>query len=63
MMTKTYYFPCNQIGRYILNCVIERVGCSIGNIRKVADTMAVPITARVSDTTTIERILKTYDLL
>ena len=49
METRTYYFPSNRIGRYILNYLIERIGCSIGDIRKVADTIAVPITVQKKD--------------
>lgn len=63
METRTYYFPRNQIGRHILNYLIERVGCSIGEIRRVKDTLAVPITVEKRDITKIERILQMYDLL
>ena len=63
METRTYYFPANRIGRYILNYLIERVGCSIGDIRKVADNIAVPITTQKRDVTKVERILQMYDLM
>lgn len=63
METRTYYFPANRIGRYILNYLIERVGCSIGDIRKVADNIAVPITTQKRDITKVERILQMYDLM
>ena len=63
METRTYYFPANRIGRYILNYLIERVGCSVGEIRKVADSLAVPITTQKRDITKIERILQMYDLI
>lgn len=63
METRTYYFPSNRIGRYILNYLIERVGCSIGEIRKVADSLAVPITTPTRDIVKVERILQMYDLL
>ena len=53
METRTYYFPRNQFGRYILNYLIERVGCSIGDIRKVSDTIAVPITVAKRDLTKV----------
>ena len=61
--TRTYYFPSNRIGRYILNYLIERVGCSIGEIHKVADTLAVPITTPKRDVVKVERILQMYDLM
>lgn len=63
METRTYYFPANRIGRYILNYLIERVGCSIGEIRKVADNIAVPITTQKRDIIKVERILQMYDLM
>lgn len=63
METRTYYFPANRIGRYILNYLIERVGCSIGDIRKVAETIAVPITVQKKDVVKVERILQMYDLI
>ena len=63
METRTYYFPSNRIGRYILNYLIERVGCSVGDIRKVAGTLAVPITIQKKDVVKVERILQMYDLI
>ena len=63
METRTYYFPSNRIGRYILNYLIERVGCSVGEIRKVSDTIAVPITVAKRDIVKVERILQMYDLI
>lgn len=63
METRTYYFPANRIGRYILNYLIERVGCAVGDIRKVSDTLAVPITVQKRDITKVERILQMYNLM
>lgn len=63
METRTYYFPSNRIGRYILNYLIERIGCSIGEIHKVADSIAVPITTTKRDIIKVERILQMYDLM
>ena len=63
MITLTYYFPRNQIGRHILNSLVERVGCSIGEIRRVNDTLAVPITMRQTDAYKIKHILQMYDLI
>ena len=63
METRTIYVPANQIGRYILNYMIERIGCSVGDIRKVSDTLAVPITVPKRDVVKVERILQMYDLL
>lgn len=63
METRTYYFPSNRIGRYILNYLIARVGCSIGEIHRVSNTLAVPITVLKRDVVKIERILQMYDLM
>lgn len=63
METRTYYFPCNQIGKHILNYLIERVGCSVGEIKKVADNLAVPITMPKRNIIKVERILQMYDLM
>ena len=63
MVERTYYFPANRIGRYILNYLIERVGCPIGDIRRVADNLAVPITVVQKDVVKVEKILQMYDLM
>lgn len=63
METRTYYFPSNQIGRYILNYLVERISCSIGNIYKVAGALAVPITVSKKDILKVEHILQMYDLI
>ena len=63
MIERTYYFPANRIGRYILNYIIDRIGCSIGDIYKVAGNIAVPITMQKHDVSKVERILQMYDLL
>lgn len=63
METRTFYFPANHFGRNVLNYVWEHVSCSIGNTRKVADNIAVPITTVPKEIIKVERILKTYNLL
>ena len=63
METRTYYFPANRIGHHILNYLVARVGCSIGDIRRVAEHLAVPITVQKKDITKVERILQMYDLM
>lgn len=63
METRTYYFPCNEFGRHILNHLISHIACSIGAINKVSDTLAVSITVVKRDVTKIERILQIYDLM
>ena len=63
METRTYYVPANRVGRHILNYLIDHVGCSVGNIRRVADSLAVVITTNKRDVIKVERILQMYDLI
>jgi hypothetical protein len=62
MITRTIYIPANQIGRYILNYIVDNIPCSIGTLRRVVDTLAVVITVTPNGVTKLERILKMYDL-
>lgn len=63
METRTYYVPANSIGRYVLNHLVDNIGCSIGDIHKVADTLAIVITTPKRDIIKVERILQMYDLI
>lgn len=65
MTTRTYYLPNNRVSLHIINFMVERIGCSIGDmkINRQADTIRVPVTCNDNDATKIERILKTYDML
>lgn len=65
MVTRIYYMPKNRISIYIMNNIIDRVGCSIGDIRvqKASDTIRVPITCNPQDVRRVEKILKFYDIL
>lgn len=64
MTTRTYYVPRNQIGRYVINTVVERVGCSIGDITpSLIGVMRFTITCNEKDIPTVERILKNYNLM
>lgn len=63
MVTRTYYFPRNQLGRYILNYLIEHIGCSVGKFGHVADTFSVVITVSQRDITKVEHILEMYGLM
>lgn len=65
MTTRTYYLPKNRISIHVLNYMIKRVGCSIGDIKpmKAADTIKVPITCNDKDVEKIERILTRYDMM
>lgn len=65
MITRTYYLPKNRISLHVLNYMVERVGCSIGDIKamKSADMLKVPITCNDNDIQKIERILMRYDMM
>lgn len=63
METRTYYVPANHIGRHLLNYLVDKVGCSIGSIRKVDQTLAVAVTTTKRDIIKVERILQMYDLM
>ena len=62
MVTRTYYFPKNQIGRCLINQIVERVGCAIGEIRRVNETIVVPMTFAAKDEPKIIKILERYDI-
>lgn len=65
MITRVYYVPRNQIGRQIMNIVIERVGCSVGDfkVNRQSDTIRFVVTCRAQDVPKIEKILAFYDVL
>lgn len=65
MITRTYYLPKNRVSIHVLNYMVERIGCSIGDIKpmKTADTLRVPITCNDKDIEKIERILTRYDMM
>ena len=65
MTTRTYYLPKNRIAIHVINYMVSKVGCSIGELKvnRQADTIRVPITCNDTDVSKIERILKTYDML
>ena len=63
MTTRTYYLPKNRIALYLINYMIERVGCSIGDIKKIENAIRVPITCNDCDVQKIEHILNCYGLI
>lgn len=62
MTTRSYYVPHNQIGHYIINTVIDKVSCSIGDIVPYTflGVMRFTITCRDKDIPTVERIIEQY---
>ena len=63
MTTRTYYMPKNRISVHVINTLVERIGCSIGDIKLVNDTMRVPITCNDVDVKRVERILSIYNMI
>lgn len=65
MTTRTYYLPKNRISLHIINFMVSKVGCSIGELKvsQKADTIRVPVTCNDVDVKKIERILKVYGLV
>lgn len=65
MTTRTYYMPRNRISLYIISNIIDKIGCSIGDIKvqQISNTIRVPITCNDNDIPRVEKILKRYDIL
>ena len=65
MTTRTYYMPKNRISIHVLNYIVSRVGCSIGDIKpmKTTDALRVPVTCNDKDVQKIERILAIYGMI
>ena len=65
MTTRTYYLPKNRISLHVINLVINKVGCSIGELRvnQKNNIIRVPITCNDNDIPKIENILKRYDMI
>lgn len=65
MTTRTYYLPKNRVSIHVINYIVSKVGCSIGELKicQKADTIRVPITCNDTDVLKIERILKRYGMM
>ena len=65
MTTRTYYLPKNRISLHVINLVVNKVGCSIGELRvnQKNNIIRVPITCNDNDIPKIEKILKRYDMM
>jgi len=64
MTTRTYYLPKNRFALYVLNKIVDKVGCSIGDIKVMQyDAIRVPLTCNEKDIGVVEKILKTFDML
>lgn len=65
MTTRTYYLPKNRISMHLINYMVSKVGCSIGELKvsQKADTIRVPVTCNDADVPRIERILERYGMI
>ncbi len=65
MTTRTYYLPKNRIAIHVINHIVSKVGCSIGELKvnRQTDTIRVPVSCNDVDVAKIERILKIYDMI
>lgn len=65
MTTRTYYLPKNRVSVHLINYMVSKVGCSIGELKvcQKADTIRVPVTCNDADVVKIEQILKRYGMM
>ena len=64
MTTRTYYLPKNRFALYVLNKIVDKVSCSIGEIKVMQyGAIRVPLTCNEKDVATVEHILKTFDMV
>ena len=65
MTSRTYYLPKNRIAMHLINYMVTKVGCSIGDLKvnQSADTIRVPVTCNDKDVKKIEKILNQYGML
>lgn len=63
MTTRTYYLPKNRIALHIVNNIVAKVGCSIGDIRVIKDVLKVSITCNPHDVQKVEKILRLWNMI
>lgn len=65
MITRTYYLPRTRIAVHLVNYMVAKIGCSIGDIKvnKETNTIRVPVTCNDTDVKKIERILWRYGMM
>ena len=65
METRNYYIPRNCIGRQVMNTIVGKVPCSIGDfhINRESNTIKFTVTCALNDVPKIEKILRRYDML
>ena len=65
MTTRTYYLPKNRISVHVINFIVSKISCSVGELKvnQKADTIRVPITCNDTDIPKVENILKRYGMI
>ena len=65
LTSRIYYMPKNRISLHLINYMIARIGCSIGELKinQATDTIRVPITCNERDISKVEQILIRYNML
>ena len=65
MTTRTYYLPRNRISIMVLNKIVNKIGCSIGDIKvsQLLDCIKVPLTCEKKDIAKVEKILYRYNMI
>lgn len=65
MTTRIYFIPHNQIGRQIMNTIITKFECSVGDLKlnRQTDTIRFPITCESQYIPRIEALLRRYDMM
>lgn len=65
MTTRTYYLPRNRIAIHLVNYMVAKIGCSIGDIKinKETNTLKIPVTCNDTDVKRIESILWRYGMM
>lgn len=63
--TRNYFIPRNCIGRQVMNTIVERVGCSVGDFKlnKDTNTIKFTVTCELGDFPKVEKILKRYGMM
>lgn len=65
MTTRTYYLPKSQFSLQVINHMITKVGCSIGELKvcRQADAIRVPVTCNDNDVEKVSNILQRFNMM
>ena len=65
LATRNYYIPRNAIGRHVMNKIVDKVSCSVGDfkINCATNTIRFSVTCNIKDFSQVEKILRLYDMI